>query len=206
MLLPGLLRNRPFCGEQRQHMRASLPAPAMLRHALRSIAGCRRGSAAVEFALCGTAFLGFILGIINLGLLGLDLGALAHGVQTTGRWAAVNATASYASSGSAITEPCLGSVVTAFNGFSAPVLPSIAQPSSSSTISGTAGAGNLSLTASWSSSAGSAPGVYLTLTGTYTWHPLGFAKFGGGIPLTITTAATVIGSSLSGVTVGSSCS
>jgi|GEM_PF-6768547 hypothetical protein len=156
--------------------------------------------------MCGMALIGFIMIIFNAGMLGFQLGALAHAVQMTGRWATVKATASYANSGSKITEPCLGSVVTTFNSFADPPLSALAQPGSSSTISGTTTTGNLTLTASWSGSAASAPGVYLTLTGTYNWQPLGFAAFGSGFPLKITTAATVMGSSLSGVSVNPSCS
>jgi hypothetical protein len=172
----------------------------------RCFAASRQAGAAIEFAFSGLALFGFILGILNLGLLGFSLGALTHGVQATGRWAATQASASYANNGSTITLPCLGRVVTAFNGYADPPLTPLSQPSASAST-GHQTTGNLTLTATWANStaAGSAPGVYLTLTATYFWLPLGFAAFGHGFPVSLTTAATVMGSSLTSATVATTC-
>jgi hypothetical protein len=165
----------------------------------------RRGSVAVEFALLGLAVVGFLFVIVNLGVLGLDIATLARTVQATGRWAAVSATASYAASGGTITEPCLGSVVTVFNNYGAPPLPTLAAPGSSA-ANGTQTSGALTLQTSWSGGTGAAPGVYLTLAATYNWRPFGYAKFGTmALPIRIVTAATVMGSPLSGASVSSSC-
>jgi hypothetical protein len=165
----------------------------------------RRAAAAVEFALLGLAVVGFLLVIVNLGILGLDIATLARSVQATGRWAAVSATASYAASSGTITEPCLGSVVTVFNHYGAPPLPTLTVPGGSS-ASGTQTTGSISLQTSWRGSTGAAPGVYLTLSATYNWRPFGYAKFGTlALPIRIVTAATVMGSSLSGASVSSSC-
>ncbi len=160
----------------------------------------------MEFALCGLAFFAFILGIVNLGVLGFSLGALTRGVQATGRWAATQASSSYANSGSTITLPCLGRVVTAFNGYADPPLPALPQPTGTSASTGSQIAGPMKLTATWATAgAGSAPGVYLTLTATYSWAPFGFAAFGHGFPVSITTAATVMGSAQPSVTVAPAC-
>ena len=51
-----------------------------------------------------------------------------------------------------------------------------------------------------------APGLYLLLTGTYKWQPLGFSAFGAiSIPMRISRAATVVGSTSSDASVSSSC-
>ena len=173
--------------------------------ALQRFMTARRAVAAVEFALTGLAVIVFLLVIVNLGLLGLDIATLSRSVQATGRWAAVSATASYATNNGTITEPCLGSVVTIFTHYSAPPLPALAAPANA-TASGTQTTGNISLQTNWTGTAGAAPGIYLTLTATYNWQPIGFAKFGSlSLPIRIVTAATVMGSSLSGASVSPSC-
>jgi hypothetical protein len=167
----------------------------------------RAGGPAIEFAICGTALAAFLIAVLNLALLGLVLGALEHGVQMAGRWDAIQASASYASSTNTVTAPCLGRVVTAFNAYASPPLPSIAQPSGSS-ATGTASSNPLSIKVTWyPGGAGGSPGAYLTLLGTYNWSPFGFANFPAiSLPLKITTAMTVLGSSQSGVTVSAACS
>jgi hypothetical protein len=126
-------------------------------------------------------------------------------VQETGRWAAVQATASVVSSQSAITEPCLARDVSEFNTLADPPLKPIAQPGGAS-ASGSQTSGNETLIVSWTGTAGSANGIYETLTGILHWQPVGFANFGQGFPLEISTAASVAGSSISGVTANASCS
>jgi len=173
----------------------------MLPRIVTRFAAARRGGPAVEFAISGTLLFGFIMGIINLGLLGLSVGALTRGVEATGRWAAIQAAASYASSGSTVTEPCFSRVTSAFNGFVSPPLPALGTPTSNTITSN-----GLTLTINWTTTGvGKAPGVYLTLTGTYAWQPLGFHLFGSGFNVNITTAATVLGSSTSGTTMSTTC-
>lgn len=159
----------------------------------------RRAGAAVEFALSGFALLAFILAILNLGLLGFSLGALTHGVQATARKAAVFAANQYATTGT-MTCPDNPTVAGYFNSFAQPPLPS----------AGTATGSNPLITATWTNnSAGDGSnewtGVYLTLTVKYTWVPVGFPAFGQGIPLSITTASTVMGSSNISASISSSC-
>ena len=189
-------------------MRLSLwrGAACSLHLIARRLIAARQAGAAVEFAISGLALFAFILGILNLGLLGFSLGALDRGVQATGRWAATQASSSYATSGGTITLPCLGRVVTAFNTYADPPLAPLGQPASITSSSGSQTTGNLKLTATWTNSGpGTSPGEYLTLTATYSWLPLGFAAFGHGFPVSLTTAATVMGSSLSSASVSATC-
>jgi Flp pilus assembly protein TadG len=149
----------------------------------------RRASTAVEFALTGLALFLFLLAIVNLGMLGFSLGALVRGVQSAARTAAVNAAANYATTG-AITCPSNAAVVGYFNSYADPPLPAAT----------TSATGNPTITAAWTDNTSGAvtsepQGVYLTLTGTYKWLPIGFSNFGSsGIKLSITTVAEVMGS------------
>jgi Flp pilus assembly protein TadG len=156
--------------------------------AVLAFARARRAAAAVEFAICGLALLLFIFGILNLGLLGLSLSALARGVQSAARAAAVYTSAQYANTG-AFTCPSPGTIVTDFNNASSPALPS----------AGTVNGSNPLVTVTWTNNgtngeAGDPPGLYLTLTGSYRWSPIGFNGLFPGIPLSITTVTTVMGS------------
>jgi Flp pilus assembly protein TadG len=179
------------------------PLRSLLR-LLRRLAAERRGGPAVEFAISGTVLFGFMLGIIDLGLLGMDLGALTRAVQATGRWAAVQASASYGS-GTTITEPCASSTATAFNGFATPALPALPTTATTSPT-GTINNSNVTLTTTWTNTAaGQAPGVYVTVTGKYKFVPGNFNAFGTGFSISITTAATVLNSAAAGVTVGAGC-
>jgi hypothetical protein len=130
----------------------------------------------------------FLIAIVNLGLLGFAAGALVRGVESAARAAAVQSAAAYAAT-NAITCPSESAIVGYFNQYADPPLP----PATGTT-------GNPAVTASWSDNGGDTvttepPGVYLTLTATYRWVPIGFAPFGAGINLSITTVATVTGSS-----------
>jgi hypothetical protein len=159
---------------------------------------CTQAGPAIEFAMSGLALFAFLLGILNLGLLGFSLGALARGVQAAARTSAVQATASYVNTG---TMTCPANTVVAgyFTTYSSPALPA----------AGTnAGTSNPYINAVWTNNnAGTGvnqpPGVYLTLTGTYVWRPVGF-NFGPGLTMKITTVATVPGSSGT-ITIGASC-
>jgi Flp pilus assembly protein TadG len=152
------------------------------------IAACRKAGAAVEFGLVGIAFFAFIMAILNLGLVGFSLGAVARGTQAAGRSAAVQAAANYASTGT-FTCPAASAVAGYFNAAVSPPLPASGTSSTAS---------NPYINAVWTNNnaaaAGEPPGVYLTLIATYKWHPVGF-NFGSGISLKIATVATVPGSS-----------
>jgi Flp pilus assembly protein TadG len=148
----------------------------------------RRATAAVEFAMVGSALFFFLLAIVNLGILGLTLGALVHGVQSAARAAAVQTANTYATTGT-ITCPSNAAIIGDFNNAADPPLPA----ASGST-------GNPAVTTAWTDNGNATvttkpPGVYLTMTATYRWVPVGFAAFGAGITLNITTVATVTGTS-----------
>lgn len=164
----------------------------------RAFARARRAGAAVEFAICGLALLLFIFGIVNLGLLGMTVSALARGVQSAARTAAVDTSAQLANAG-AFACPSASAIVTDFNNAVGPVLPS----------AGDASGSNPRLTITWtdngtSSIAGDPPGLFLTLTAAYQWSPVGFSGLFPSIPLNITTVATVMGSQNQATTCASS--
>jgi Flp pilus assembly protein TadG len=155
---------------------------------LRRLGRARRASTAVEFALTSLALFAFLLAIVNLGMLGFSLGALVRGVQSAARTAAVTAANTYATTG-AITCPSNTAIVGYFNSFADPPLPAA-----------TGTTGNPTVSAAWTdnttgSVASEPQGVYLTLTASYKWVPIGFSSFGTGIKLSITTVAEVMGSS-----------
>jgi Flp pilus assembly protein TadG len=87
----------------------------------------RRSSAAVEFALTGSALIAFLFGIVNLGLLGLTVGTLQHAVEQTARKAAVTA----ALNGSSAC-PSSTTIQGYFNPYAAPVSPANAATLTSS--------------------------------------------------------------------------
>jgi len=170
------------------------------RATLHALALARRAGAAVEFALCAFALVAFILAILNLGLLGFELGALAHGVQTSARHAGVDAAATYANTGT-MTCDSTSTIRGYFNNVAAPPLEA---------SSGSSTDGSPVLTASWTNNAGSGaasepPGIYLNLAVSYKWQAIGF-PFGPGITLKIATVILAPGSAgLSGSAVGGSC-
>jgi hypothetical protein len=156
------------------------------------LAATRRAGAATEFALCGLGLFAFIMAVVNMGLLGLSLGALQRGVQASARQAAVNAAASYAASSSAtFTCPSTATINNYFNGFANPPLPPVGSSNGPT------------LAISWvnnssDSTATEPPGVYITLTATYNWVPLGFGELGPSISLKLSTLAEVTGTTVSG--------
>ncbi|MDE8349460.1 MAG: TadE/TadG family type IV pilus assembly protein [Acidocella sp.] len=151
----------------------------------------RRAATAVEFALSALALFLFLFGIVNLGLLGFSLSALARGVQTTARSAAVYTSAQYTTSNTFITPSC-ATIVGYFNSAVGGPLPT----------ANTSAGSNPLLTVNWTnnstgSTANYPPGLVLALTGHYNWAPIGFAGFFAGIPLSITTVVTVMGTASS---------
>lgn len=148
----------------------------------------KRAVAAVEFALSGIAIVAFMMAIINLGLLGFSLGTMERATEATARAAAMYASNQYASTGT-MTCPTSDFIVSDFNKYGQPPLPA----------AGTASGSNPLITAVWTdnsdgSNSADWHGVYLTLTVKYNWSPIGFVPFVKTIPLSITTASTVMGS------------
>ena len=142
----------------------------------------RRAAAAVEFAITSLALFTFLMGIINLGDLGLVLGALQHGVQGAARQAAVTAAGDLASGTACPTSANIQSYFTAF------AVPPLAANSAVPSY----GAGS-----PWVSNDTTLPGSYVVLTETYNWVPIGFLPFGTGFSLSLTAAGFVMGSSAS---------
>jgi Flp pilus assembly protein TadG len=158
-----------------------------------------RGVAAVEFALCGLAIMAFMMAIVNFGLLGFSLGAMERATEATARTAAMYASNQYASTGT-MTCPSNATVVGYFNQYGQPPLPG----------AGTTAGSNPLITIDWTNNSDGTNvtewhGVYLTLTVQYNWHPIGFLPFVRTIPLSITTASTVMGSFDIPTVVASSC-
>jgi hypothetical protein len=155
----------------------------------RYLAITQRAGAAIEFALSGLALLIFLMAIINLGDLGLTLGALEHGIQASARETAIQTTANLATNGT-VTCPTDDNIRTYFNNFAAPPLPA---------ATGSPTDGSPIVTAAWvdnvlGTTAGVPPTLYLNLNVAYTWYPIGLpAIFKTGIKLGMTAVATVIG-------------
>jgi len=157
----------------------------------------RRAGPAVEFALMGVALFAFLLAIINLGELGFSLGALARGVQGAARQAAVTTAASYfTSTDTAYTAPSASTVAGYFDTFAQPPLPT----------AGTTSTSNPEVSACWVNNTTNAtttepPGLYVKLTATYKWTPLGMNGFGPGVTLTLVSVATVMGTNGTSATI-----
>ena len=156
-----------------------MPLP-LCRLAVARLAAARRAAMAVEFAIVSLALFIFLFGIINLGDLGLVLGALQRGVQGAARQAAVTAAANLANNAAC---PTAAQIQGYFGSYAAPVINTAAATPSY-------GAGS-----PWVINDATLPGSYLVMTETYTWKPLGFAAFGTGFPVSLTAAAFVMGSS-----------
>jgi Flp pilus assembly protein TadG len=179
------VKGRTFGGDPARQASANRLWPRVLRRHL----GCRRGVVAVEFALIGVAMVVFIFAILELGMLGFSLDSLTRGVQAAARTAVMTAANAYATNG-AISCPTNSTIIGYFNGYASPPLPAA-----------TGSTSNPAITATWTNNSSGTvttepEGVYLTLTGTYTWVPMGYAAFGhAGIKLNITSVAIVPGSS-----------
>jgi Flp pilus assembly protein TadG len=141
----------------------------------------RRSGAAVEFAIAGAALIAFLFGIVNLGLLGLTVGALQHAVEQTARMAAVTA----AKNGGGDC-PSIATIQGDFYHYAAPVI--AANAATLTYGSGAVGASG----DPWVDSS-SPPGTYIALGAAYNWKPIGFPSF-AGINLTIKTVAFAMGS------------
>jgi Flp pilus assembly protein TadG len=164
-----------------------------LRVLSRRFGAARRGSASVEFAMSGIALFAFLMGIINLGDLGLTLGVLQRGVETAARQAAVTA-ASNLSASPATSCPTAANVVTYFTNAESPPL-SMANVTLSSANGALPSNNAWTNNASPPGSATSLPGSYIVLTAKYAWKPLGFAALGPSINLSLTSIAFVMGTS-----------
>lgn len=165
-------------------------APYRLNAAIRLILNWlktqTRAVASIEFALVGSALILFLMAIINLGLLGFSLGALERATEGSARSAAMYASRQYSNTGTMIC-PSNTIIVSTFNQYSHPPLPD----------AGTASSSNPKLNIVWTNNsdgtvASDWHGVYLTLTSTYRWSPFGLTF--ASIPLSVTAAATVMGS------------
>ncbi|HVE20918.1 MAG TPA: TadE family protein [Acidocella sp.] len=163
--------------------RPGFPEKSAGRHLTRRFAASRQANATVEFALCGLALTAFLLGIVNLGLLGFTIGALQHAVEQAARTAAVSA------AGGAC--PTLPTIKGYFNTDAAPAIPANGATLAFSTYSN----GSVSaVSGPWvDNGTSSLPGTYIALTASYNWKPIGFASF-VNIPLTIKTVAFAMGS------------
>jgi hypothetical protein len=164
----------------------------------RALLAARHGGTATEFALVGFAAFLFMMAILNIGMLGFSVGALEHAVQATARREAVAASLSNVTNDQFVC-PAASVVQSDFNSYSQPALPA----------SATSNAGNTGplLDILWTDNNPSIPGVYLTLTATYDWTPIGFALLGNGLVMSVTAAAEVTGSAATGVSIQtSSCS
>jgi Flp pilus assembly protein TadG len=159
-----------------------------IRLCRRFIAG-RRGAAAVEFALTSMALFLFLFAIVNLGLLGLTLGALQHGTEQAAREAAVTAAKNPADCRSSVNSTAIQNY---FYLYAAPVISRGATPSYSIYTDGSA-ALNTANDPWVDNGSGTPPGTYIALTETYNWAPIGFAKL-HGFTLKISTVAFAMGS------------
>lgn len=158
-------------------MQARKPAP---------FGRCRRGGAAVEFALVGLALMLFLGALVELGELGFSIAAQARGVQAAARAAAMDASNGVATSANGTpTEDSIATIRGYFNQYADPPL---APPN------GTSGP---QVSAEWCTNTGGSapPALYLILTVSNTWVPPGFNMFSSGFTISLTTVATVMGTS-----------
>ncbi|MBB5373689.1 TadE/TadG family type IV pilus assembly protein [Acidocella aromatica] len=165
--------------------RPHLPSLLNVLRLARPFAACRYAGAAVEFALIGLAFFGYLMAIINLGMLGLTLSVMQRSLELTARTTAV----SVAANGSTATCPTVATVQNYFNRFSAPIIPANAVTLTFYSYSTTGNVTQLGSTASpWVKSGSGLNGSYIAVNASYNWKPIGFSKF-GGVTLTLTTVA-----------------
>lgn len=145
---------------------------------------CRRGGAAVEFALVGLALVLFLAAIVELGMLGFSIAAQARAVQAAARHAALDASKSLADGATSPTEDSLATIQGYFDQYADPPM----QPA------GTAGGPVLSAYWCAAQSVNSTTNaLFLSLTASNTWVPFGFNLFNSGFTIKISTVATVMG-------------
>jgi Flp pilus assembly protein TadG len=142
----------------------------------------RRASAGIEFALNGLVLFLLLLGIINLGDLGLVVSIMKHGVQSATRNAAVLTGANIEATGNAADCATAAQIVGYFNSVANPILPLAAT---------SANGANPVIQTSWANAA--SPGTSLTVSVSYGWVPLGMTSSFPAIPLTISASEIVIG-------------
>ena len=133
---------------------------------------CRRGTAAIEFAIGGMTLLLFFFLLIDLGDLAVTQYSLDNGVGVSARYAAVLASnAIYSSNGmSGATCPNTSLIQSAFDAAAAPMIPSSSAPEISVDWSGT-----MTKVCGGSSTAPT-PGGWVTVSAAYVWKPLVFAN------------------------------
>ncbi len=151
---------------------------------LRRFRTASQAVASIEFAISGMALILFMLAIVNLGDLGLMLGALQHGAEAAARAAAVQSAGNIASGGVCTNNAAVQSY---FNAAASPPLP----PATGSTTDGTP-----QIQTSWTNNSANntVPGTYVTVTTSYNWTPIGLPNT-ASIPLTITATQIVLGTS-----------
>lgn len=144
----------------------------------------KKAVASIEFAISSMALMLFLLAIINLGDLGLVLGALQHGAESAARAAAVQ-TAGNIAGGNACSNST--QVQTYFNNVASPPLPP---------ATGLPNDGSPSILTSWTNNTNNnpVPGTYVTVTASYKWTPIGLPNT-AAIPLNITATQIVLGTS-----------
>jgi hypothetical protein len=162
----------------------------MLSPAYRRFADSRQASAAVEFAINGSAFFLFTFALINLGDLGISVGMMKHSVEVAVREAVVQTGVQFVQNGN-VAASCAtaAQVMSDFNGIASPVLPA---------ATGSTTDGSPVIAANWNNSSGANAlvGASLTVTASYTWRPIGMPNaFGIGIPITVTSTEFVNGTS-----------
>lgn len=150
----------------------------------RQFKSARRAVASIEFAISSMALMLFLLAIINLGDLGLVLGALQHGAESAARAAAVQ-TANNIAGGNACSNT--NQVQSYFNSVASPPLPP---------ATGQTNDGSPTILTNWTNNNNSnpVPGTYVTVTASYKWTPIGLPNT-AAIPLNITATQIVLGTS-----------
>lgn len=133
------------------------------------------------------ASIGFLMAIVNLGMLGFTLSVLQRAVELTARTTAV----SVAAGGSSTACPTATTVQTIFNNYAAPLIPADATtltyysyPTSGSTV--------VTVSSPWVKASG-LNGGYIAINAAYAWKPIGFA-FLHGVTLSLTAVAFSTGS------------
>jgi hypothetical protein len=129
---------------------------------------------------------------------------MQRGIQTAARKAAVQAANNYVASLSTSTVkytcPSAATVAGYFNSITGNVVPA----------AGTSSSSNPYLLVNWynnsaSTYASKPPGVLAVLTITYNWKPVGWAMLPASLKLSLTTIATVTGTTTGSPTIDSSC-
>jgi Flp pilus assembly protein TadG len=150
----------------------------------RRFASANSAVASIEFAISGMALILFFLAIMNLGDLGLVLGAMQHGTTSAARAAAIQ-TADNIAAGAACANNT--AVQSYFNTAASPPLPA---------ATGSTTDGSPQIQTSWTNNNtnNTVPGTYITVTASYNWTPIGLPNT-ASIPLNISATQIVLGTS-----------